>query len=394
MEQQLRRIRELERRIAEQDTLLHQQQGELEAKEEVIQAQCRELEDRETRIQEQYQELTAKEEVIQSLVVFQRSFSIRYWFWHLVRPFLFEIMSKELHKALNVIYSWFRPTLNQYPPVPISIPKRYYRSVLPPDVQLPVVSIVTPTLNQSRFLDKTIASVLGQNYPNLEYIIQDGGSTDGTVEILEQYRTQIKHIESCLDSGQANGINRGFRHATGEIMAWLNSDDMLLPGAIPYIVNFLLKHPDVDVVYGHRINMNQDGNEVGRRILPPHSNDVLRWSDLIPQETLFWRRRLWEKTGGYIDESFQYAMDWELLLRFLDAGAKFVRLPRFLGAFRVHPEQKTLKWVDIGQAEADRLRQHYHGRPIPWSETRRHIKYYILGSTWRYVLYRLGLFWQ
>lgn len=373
----LQRIQELRHQLADKEEIIRTQQRELEGKEEII--------------QRQHKDLVAREEVIQSLIVFQQSFSIRYWFWHLVRPFLKQSITEELHKALDVIYRWFRPTLYQYPPIPLNIPKRYSHVALPAEDLLPIVSIVTPSLNQAIFLENTIMSVLGQHYPKLEYVIQDGGSTDGSAHILETYRSKLTHVESCKDTGQADAINRGFRHAKGEIMAWLNSDDLLLPGAIADVVNYFLKHPEVDVLYGHRININEYGEEVGRRILPPHDNEVLRWTDLIPQETLFWRKRIWEKAGSYIDESYQFAMDWELLLRFREAGAVFVRLPRFLGAFRIHPAQKTLSWSDVEQQEKRCLYLRYHGRPVEWSETRRHIKYYLLGSTWRYILYRLGL---
>jgi hypothetical protein len=243
----------------------------------------RELAEKEELIRQQQQELSTQAEVIWSLTTFWRSFSIYFWFIYLVRPFLSRDRFGKLRHAHDVIYRWFRPTLHQYPPIPLKLPKRYYHVALPAEDLLPTVSIVTPSLNQAKFLEDTITSVLGQNYPKLEYIIQDGGSTDGTGQILGKYRSKLTHIESCQDTGQANAINRGFRHAQGEIMAWLNSDDLLLPGAIAYVVDYFLKHPEVDVLYGHRINIDEHGNEVGRRILPPHDNEVLRWTDLIPQ---------------------------------------------------------------------------------------------------------------
>ena len=131
-------------------------------------------------------------------------------------------------------------------------------------------SIVTPSYNQSSFIERTIKSILNQNYPNLEYIIQDGASSDGTVTILENYRSQIDSIESVKDTGQANAINLGFAKSKGEIMAWLNSDDLFLPGALDYVVHYFLNHPQVDAVYGHRILIDENDSEVGRWILPPH----------------------------------------------------------------------------------------------------------------------------
>jgi glycosyltransferase involved in cell wall biosynthesis len=251
---------------------------------------------------------------------------------------------------------------------------------------------VTPSYEHAQFLERTIQSVLQQNYSNLEYIVQDGGSTDGTDQILRKYGPRLKHVESCADGGQAHAINLGFKHTSGEIMAWLNSDDLLLPGAIGYVVAFFLSHPEVDVVYGHRININEDGEEIGRWLMPSHDDGLLRWTDYIPQETLFWRRRIWTKVGASLDESFQFALDWDLLLRFQDAGARFVRLPRFLGAFRVHAAQKTLSAIhETGQEEMNRLRLRSHGRAVNWLEVKWHTKSYLFSSTVLRGLHRLGL---
>src|SRR5258706_8672796 len=120
------------------------------------------------------------------------------------------------------------------------------------------------------------------------------------------------------------------RRATGELLAWLNGDDILLPGALDYVVYFFETHPSVDVVYGHRIVIDPTGNEIGRWVLPPHSDRVLSWIDYVPQETLFWRRRAWERVGSHVDETFHFAMDWDMLVRLRDSGATFARLPQFL----------------------------------------------------------------
>src|SRR5262249_23541680 len=143
------------------------------------------------------------------------------------------------------------------------------------------------------------------------------------------------------DEGQTQAINLGFQHTSGEIMAYLNSDDLLLPGSLAYVAGYMAAHPEVDVVYGHRILIDECDDEVARWVLPRHDDRVLTWANFVPQETLFWRRRIWERVGGTLDASFQFAMDWDLILRFREAGARFVRLPRFLGAFRVHARQKT-----------------------------------------------------
>ena len=129
------------------------------------------------------------------------------------------------------------------------------------------------------------------------------------------------------------------------------------------MTEYFAQHPEVDVVYGHRVCIDLNDQEIGRWIMPPHNEQVLTWADYVPQETMFWRREIWERSGGYLDESFQFALDWDLLLRFQDSGAKIVRLPRFLGAFRIHPAQKTAAWYhDVGLKEMDRLRQRCPGR--------------------------------
>jgi glycosyltransferase involved in cell wall biosynthesis len=239
---------------------------------------------------------------------------------------------------------------------------------------------------------KTIESVLSQEYPRLEYVVQDGNSTDETVDVLAHYRDRLHHCEMRKDNGQSHAINLGFGHTSGEIMAYLNSDDLLLPGALHAVARYFERHPDVDVVYGHRVLIDGFGDELGRWVLPQHCAETLRWVDFIPQETLFWRRRLWDKVGG-IDESFRFAMDWDLLLRFQESGAKLHRMGRFLGAFRVHHTSKTVTGVTTtGLEEMGRLRLRYHGREVTPAEANEAIKSYL----WKHVicnrLYRLGIF--
>ena len=140
------------------------------------------------------------------------------------------------------------------------------------------------------------------------------------------------------------------------------------------------------MLYGHRIIIDQDDREVGRWVLPPHEDEILSWADYVPQETLFWRRHIWESVGGGLDESFQFALDWDLLLRFRDAGARFARLPRFLGAFRVHPQQKTSAWMaDLGNREMGRLRKRCHGREVTEEEIQQHVRPYLR----KHVVHRL-----
>lgn len=245
----------------------------------------------------------------------------------------------------------------QYWPRSLQIPDGYRSEALPSP--LPTIAMVTPSRNHGRFIERTIKSVLDQNYPKLAYTIQDGGSDDDTADILKGYAGRV--VSVCEpDGGQADAINRGFKRVSGDIMAWLNSDDVLLPGTLAYVTRFMSEHPEIDLVYGHRICIDSEDREIGRGVLPPHDDRALRWFDYIPQEGLFWRRRVWERLGG-LDTSFVYALDWDFVLRAAAAGFRFHRLPRFLGGFRVHPAQKTTHIVDIGREEMARLRRQYLG---------------------------------
>lgn len=279
----------------------------------------------------------------------------------------------------------------QYAPCDLYIPKKYYKPIPLPNP--PLISIVTPSFNQGHFIEQTIRSVLDQNYPKLEYAVQDGGSRDNTNAVVDRYRNRLVHAESRKDKGQGNAINLGFEHASGgEIMAYLNSDDLLLPGALNYVAAYFAAHPEVDVVYGHRAIINANGEEIGRWVLPTHSDRMLIWADYVPQETLFWRRSIWEKAGGMMDESFQFALDWDLLLRFRAAGAKFVRLPRFLGAFRVHQSQKTSDdLASTGIPEMKKLKMRLHGRETTLRDLRRNMNGYMLRHGLHNFLYKIGL---
>lgn len=227
----------------------------------------------------------------------------------------------------------------------------------------PRISVVTPVRNQAAFIEQTLRSVLDQGYPALEYLVQDGASTDGTTRIIERHAHRLARFESRADAGQTAAINAAMRHASGELMAWLNGDDLLLPGALACVARYFDAHPQVDAAYGHRVLIDEHGFEIGRWVLPAHDDRILSWLDFVPQETLFWRRRAWERVGAALDESFRFAMDWDLLVRLRDSGARIARIDRFLGAFRVHAAQKTSEQLhDVGIEEMARIRRRCLGR--------------------------------
>lgn len=299
---------------------------------------------------------------------------------------LYERLPTEKNKCLRPRLGRF----HQYPPRPLAFPKSYGNTRCPADI--PVISIVSPTLNGAQFLDETIRSVIHQNYSKLEYVIQDGGSSDGTSDVIDRYEKYLTAFESVPDRGQAHALNSGFKKTSGEIMAYLNSDDLLLPGTLHYVASFFQMNPDIDVLYGHRIVINEIGQEVGRWILPRHTDKILKWVDYVPQETLFWRRSIWEKVGGNINENFYFALDWDLILRFLTVGAGFVRLPRFLGAFRVHAHQKSaFNMHEVGVRETAILRERCHGRPIHPDEIFCKVKPYLMRHVMYNILYSVGI---
>lgn len=231
-----------------------------------------------------------------------------------------------------------------YPPRELTIKQPL---VINKSLVFPRISIVVPSLNQGQYLGHTLKSILDQGYPNLELIVVDGGSTDKSIEVIQAYSTGIKWWVSEADKGQAHAINKGMDQASGEILAWLNSDDCLMPGTLLRVAKKFINSKKTEVIYGHRILINEEGLDVGRWVMPGHRKFILSYVDYIPQETMFWRASLWQKVGARVDESFQFAMDWELIRRFIIADASFYLMPAFLGQFRMHGNQKTQASIEI-----------------------------------------------
>lgn len=247
--------------------------------------------------------------------------------------------------------------LHQYPPRALSVDRVDAAGA---DDGLPGIAIVTPSFNQARFVGETIRSVLEQAYPSLEYVVQDACSTDGTADVLRAFSGRGVDIRIEPDTGQADALNRGFQRSSGDVMGYLNSDDLLLPGTLRFVGSFFRDNPAVDVIYGNRLIVNEGGREIGRWILPGHDPQLLRCVDYVPQESMFWRRRIWDRVGGRFDARLHYALDWDLILRFVGAGAVFRHVPSLFGVFRVHGEQKSqADFVARGAKEMADLRSRH-----------------------------------
>jgi glycosyltransferase involved in cell wall biosynthesis len=227
------------------------------------------------------------------------------------------------------------------------------------------VSIVTPSFNQAAFIERTLASVAAQSGAEMEHLVFDGGSTDGTQAILERFRPPVTWV-SEKDAGQADAVNKGLRAATGEVFGWLNSDDVYYPGAVERVVAFLAAHPEVDVVYGMADHIGRDDEFLESYPTEPWDFERLRRSCFICQPAAFFRRRVIEE-HGVLDASLRYCMDYEYWLRLARGGARFAYLQEKLAGSRLHAENKTLGSRVAVHAEInDMMKRHFGRVPRRW----------------------------
>jgi glycosyltransferase involved in cell wall biosynthesis len=224
-------------------------------------------------------------------------------------------------------------------------------------IRQPLVSIITPSFNQARFIDATIRSVLEQDYPSIEYIIVDGGSNDGSVEIIQRHAGKLAWWVSEKDNGQTDALNKGFSHARGEILAWINSDDTYEAGAIANAVSYLSQHPETAMVYAGTNFIDEDGRVIGR--FPAAQTDYRRLRQgyvHIPQQASFFRAALWQQVAP-LDPDFYFAMDYDLWVR-LAKLAPLAYLPGQTWAnFRLHSTGKTIAADD--RCWPEMLKVHY-----------------------------------
>jgi len=271
--------------------------------------------------------------------------------------------------------------------------------------KVPKISIVTPSYNQGKFLERTILSVLNQNYPNLEYIIIDGGSTDESVEIIKHYEQYLKYWHSKQDAGQAFAIREGFERATGDILGYLNSDDILLSRALQIVADIFSKEQKIQCLAGDCINIDAEDKYLFTRYSRTQTYKHMLFDTMLNcQPATFWRREVYDKVGG-IDVNFQYCMDYDLFLRMLKDIGKMFSIPVILAAFRVHKESKGNRLKEISTKEWNIIRNNHKVIPTKLSKilwrirmkswrTQRKIKNFLFNSRdrkiWEETLLQLG----
>jgi glycosyltransferase involved in cell wall biosynthesis len=219
----------------------------------------------------------------------------------------------------------------------------------------PKISVVTPSFNQAEYLAETLASIVNQRYPNLELIVMDGGSTDGSRDVIRSFEPHIAYWVSEKDRGQSHAINMGLAKATGDVLCWLNSDDVFLPGALNAVAYTFNSHSDWDWISGPCLKFGDRFHELVGYFEQPA--DAAEWMVHCPisQPSTFWRRKLYEKHGD-LDESFNFALDFEYWIRFVTAGETLHFIDRPLSAYRLHDVSKTVAHAEKFKAEELRLR--------------------------------------
>jgi glycosyltransferase involved in cell wall biosynthesis len=264
----------------------------------------------------------------------------------------------------------------------------------------PKISIITASFNQGQFLERTILSVLNQNYPNFELIIIDGGSTDNTIEVIDKYKKFISYWVSEKDSGQSNAINKGLKIATGDLLCFQNSDDLFCENSFKSIAKFYQLNPNFDGYYGDLLFIDAQDNVL--EILKTSNFDmkaqILEGMQIFNQ-SFYFKKEICEKFG-YLDEKLRFVLDYENVLRWANNGVKFAKVKNLMGAFRIHDEAKTSNLQDIRIQEHEQIKDSYFKiifqNKIPSKSVYlllrlKKLLFFIKSLDFQYIIYRYSL---
>lgn len=277
----------------------------------------------------------------------------------------------------------------------ISTPSYDDEILLNKDAKYPKLSIITPSFNQAVYLEKTILSVLNQNYPNLEYIIIDGGSTDGSVDVIKKYEKYLAYWVSEKDNGQTDAINKGLLAASGDWMGWQNSDDVYLPGAFDEFIHAAKADKGLDLIYADLLFIDSDDSQTGKVLLCPVSLATFISDGVFPHnQSAFWSKRAIERLGP-LDNSLTFSMDYEFFLRFFFHKLRTKHFPGQWGGFRLHKESKTSNIATVCAEENLEIIHRYgldkyHNNIYKMMSVARRASYYITSGEWGYLLYLIG----
>ena len=246
----------------------------------------------------------------------------------------------------------------------------------------PKFSVIVISYNQGRFIEETLLSIINQNYPNLELIVIDGGSTDNSIDIIKHFSNYFSYWVSEPDGGQTHGLIKGFSRSTGEIQCWLNSDDLHEENTLFEVARYFLEHPKVDAVFGDATWINENNQVLRRQCEIPFNKYIWMYTyNYIPGMSMFWRKALYEKAGG-LNAEFDLAMDADLWIRFSDVG-QIKHVPRMWSRMRFYPEQKNRRLRLKSNQEELVIRSRYCGAEKPLLYQLNRIIAYAIRFAWK-----------
>ncbi|MES2796184.1 MAG: glycosyltransferase family 2 protein [Bacteroidota bacterium] len=266
--------------------------------------------------------------------------------------------------------------------------------------KIPKISVITASFNQGQFLERTILSVINQNYSNTEFIIIDGGSTDNTLEIIEKYKNYITYWVSEKDNGQSDAINKGFKIATGDLLCFQNSDDLFCLNSFKLLSAFYKINPNFDIYFGDLlfVDANDDTLEILKTSNFDIRSQILEGMQVFNQ-SMYFKKSLGEE-HGYLDESLRFVLDYENILRWAQNGAKLAKIRHLMGAFRIHEDAKTNNLQDVRRTEHEAVKARYFNLLFPNKRPSKlvylllrvkKLLYFILNSDFGYIKYRYSL---